>query len=252
MRGAALPLAAALAATGLLAGCGAGGGAGRPAAKPAVLGVHAIDSHGQVTRARVSTKSGALQILEPDGTITEMAVDSAGARDAFAVTDADLAALGVNLSLDLSDLPAAMVVPVAPGRRETAQERALAAFAARSQPLRPAAPAGLAPESFAGAAVRELGTGREGERLVSVRADLAPGVDAGVAFAYATCALADWAVANGAGYARHVRSLPVRAGGKAGIESVFTLSGGPRPMGLRVMEPEDTLRACARLGIPRA
>lgn len=236
----------------MLAACGATGGQDRPAVKPAVLGVHAIDSQGQLTRARVSTKSGELLILEPDGSVTQMPVDGNGARDAFSVTDADLAGLGVNLSLDLSDLPAAMVVPAAHSRRLTAQERALAAFAARSQPLLPVAPAGLAPEAFAGAEVRDLGQEADGARMVSVRADLAPGLDAGVAFAYATCALAQWAEANDAGYARHVRSLPVRAGGKAGIESVFTLSRGPRPMGLRVMEPKDTLRACARLGIPRA
>jgi len=250
---AALGILIALGAGSMLAACGATGGQpGRPATKPAMLGVHAIDSQGQPTRARVSTKSGELLILEPDGSVTQLAVDSNGARDAFAVTDADLAGLGVNLSLDLSDLPAAMVVPAARSRRLTAQERALEAFAARSQPLLPMAPAGLAPEKFAGAEVRELGQGSDGTRMVSVRANLAPGLDAETAFAYATCALADWAETNRAGYARHVRSLPVRAGGKVGIESVFTLSKGPRPMGLRVMEPKDTLRACARLGIPRA
>lgn len=250
MRGAAILIT--LGAGSLLAGCGATGPDARPAAKPAVLGVHAIDSQGQPTRARVSTKSGELLILEPDGSVTQMPVDSNGARDAFAVTEADLAGLGVNLALDLSDLPAAMVVPSAHARRLTAQQRALEDFAARSQPLLPVAPVGLAPESFTGAEVRELGEARDGTRMVSVRADLAPGVDAGVAFAYATCALAQWVETNDAGYARHVRSLPVRRGGKAGIESVFTLSKGPRPMGLRVMEPDDTLRACARLGIPRA
>lgn len=242
----------ALGAGSLLAGCAATNPDMRPASKPATLGVHAIDSQGQPTRARVSTKSGELLILEPDGSVTQMPVDSNGARDAFAVTDADLAGLGINLGLDLSGLPAAMVVPSAHSRRLTAQERALEAFAARSQPLLPVAPTGLAPESFIGAHVRELGEARDGTRMVSVRADLAPGVDADVAFAYATCALADWAGTNDAGYARHVRSLPSRRGGKAGIESVFTLSKGPRPLGLQVMETEDTLRACARLGIPRA
>lgn len=237
----------------LLAACGVSGDPqARPAAKPATLGVHAIDSQGQPTHARVSTKSGELLILEPDGSVTQMPVDSNGARDAFAVTDADLAGLGVNLSLDLSHLPAAMRVPSARGRTLTAQERALAAFAARSRPLLPVAPEGLAPEVFAGAAVRDLGQGADGTRMVSVRADLAPGLDAGVAFAYATCALAEWVDANDAGYARHVRSLPLRQGGKTGIESVFTLSRGARPMGLRVLEAGDTLRACARLGIPRA
>lgn len=234
----------------MLAACGAGKGDGRPAAKPDMLDVQAIDKQGQLTRARVSTKSGELLILEPDGSVTQMPVDSGTARDAFALTEADLAGLGVNLALDLSDLPAAMVAPVE--RQPSAQERALADFAARTRPLLPDAPPDLPPEAFRGAAIRDLGQGGDGARMVSVRADLAPGVDAGVAFAYATCALARWAEANGAGYARHVRSLPVRRGGKGGIESVFTLSKGPQPLGLRVMEPGDTLRACARLGIPRA
>ena len=233
----------------LLAAC-AGQGDGRPAAKPEMLGVHAIDKQGQLTRASVSTKSGELLILEPDGTVTQMPVDSDGARDAFALTEADLAGLGVNLSLDLSDLPAALALPAE--RPPTAQERALAEFAARTRPLLPKAPPGLPPEAFRGAAVSDLGRGEDGARMVSVRADLAPGVDADVAFAYATCALAEWAEANEAGYARHVRSLPVRARNTGGIESVFTLSKGPQPLGLRVMEPGDTLRACARLGIPRA
>ena len=234
----------------MLAACGAGKGDTRPAVKPALLDVNAIDNQGQVTRATVSTKSGELLILEPDGSVTQMPVDSDPARDAFALTEADLASLGVNLALDLSDLPAAMTAPA--NREPTAQERKLADFAARTRPLLPVAPVGLPPEAFRSAMVRDLGQGEDGARMVSVRADLAPGVDAGVAFAYATCALAEWAEENGAGYARHVRSLPLRRGGKAGIESVFTLSGGSRPLGLRVMEPGDTLRACARLGIPRA
>ena len=234
----------------MLAAC-AGKGDDRPAAKPEVLGVHAIDKQGQLTRARVSTKSGELLILEPDGTVTQMAVDSHGARDAFALTEADLAALGVNLSLDLAGLPDAALMADAP-RQPTAQERALEAFAARSRPLLPMAPPGLPPRAFLGADIDDLGQGSDGGRMVSVRAETVPGVDADVAFAYATCALARWAETNEADFARHVRSLPVQARDRAGIESVFTLSTGPRPLGLQVMEPGDTLRACARLGIPRA
>lgn len=236
----------------MAAACGTGKGEDRPAAKPAVLGVHAIDSQGQPTRARVSTKSGELLILEPDGTVTQMAVDSSGARDAFALTEADLAGLGINLALDLSDLPVSMGALAAVPHRQSAQDRALEAFANRTRPLLPVAPAGLPQSAFLDTDIRDLGQGSDGARMVSVRANTAPGVDAEVAFAYATCALARWAETNNAGYARHVRSLPVRARGKVGIESVFTLSQGPQPLGLQVMEPGDTLRACARLGIPRA
>lgn len=242
---------AALGLAGLTAGCDAPR-ADRPAIKPANLLVAATDREGQLTRARVSTKSGHLLILEPDGSLTEMAVDSDAGRDAFSLTEADLALLGVNLSLDLSHLPPSSM-PATAARTQSAQQRALEEFAARTRPLLPDVPAGLPPETFIGAEIRPLG-GADGARddMVAVTANLAPGVDVDVAFAYATCALAGWAETNKAGYARHIRSLSNRSGGGVRIEAIFTLSDGAKPMGLRVMETEDTLRGCADRGIPRA
>lgn len=235
---------------GLLAAC-APHATHRPMAKPHMLKVHATDQHGQLTQGRVSTKSGELLILEPDGSVTQLALDSPSGRDAFALTEADLTALGVNLSLDLSHLPAG---PATGGAKPpTAQQRALDAFAARSLPMLPELAANLPENSYLGAKVAQFDKADSAEnRLVAVQADLVAGVDAETGFAYATCALADWAEANGIGYARHVRSLSRRSGGKTRIDAVFTLSQDSRPMGLRVMEPKETLRACAQAGIPRA
>lgn len=250
MRGRAASLALLLAGL-ALAGCGAQGD-GRPPAKPDMLRVHATDRQGQLTQGRVSTKSGELLILEPDGSVTQLALDSPAGRDAFALTEADLAALGVNLGLDLSHMPAPLPATRAE-RRQTAQQRALDAFAARSLPLLPSLPQEVPAESFRTAAVSRLDDGTGPEALVTVQADLARGVDAETAFAYATCALAHWAEANGATYARHVRSLSNRGRGETmRIESVFTLTSGARPLGLRIMEPKETLTACAQAGIPRA
>ena len=72
-----------------------------------------------------------------------------------------------------------------------------------------------------------------------------------MAFAYATCALAGWAKGQNKPFGRHIRTLQERRDGKLVVGSVFTLSD-TRPMGLRVMETQDTLRACRDSGIPAA
>lgn len=250
-----------MAAAGLLAAGCMGGGERvepRPQAKPEALAVAVRGSGGTLSAARVSTKSGEILILEPDGSVTEMALDSPGGRDAFEVTEADLAALNVNLSLDLSELPPEDPAGVARAkpRQPSAQERALAAFRARTQPALPKLPAGLevAPEDFVGARVARLsprGRKDEGPALIEVSAVLRQGVDAELAFAYATCALAGWAAETGTPYARHVRTLQNRKDGKLHLASVFTLSAEP-PLGLRVMETGDTVDTCKSHGIPAA
>lgn len=230
----------------------------RPQAKPAALTVAVKGDGGALSAARVSTKSGEILILEPDGTVTEMALDSPGGRDAFEVSEADLAALNVNLSLDLSAMAEEDPAGVARARpREpSAQERALAAFRARTQPALPTLPADLAvdPEVFVGARVARLapaGGKDNGAALMEVTAVLRQGVDAELAFAYATCALAGWAAETGTPYARHVRTLQDRKGGQLHLASVFTLSAEP-PLGLRVMETKDTVGDCKSHGIPAA
>ena len=74
---------AALAAT--LAGCDRSSDP-RPSAKPDELGVAVVQNGKggkQLTRGRVSTKSGDILILEPDGSVTEVSLDSPAGRDAF-------------------------------------------------------------------------------------------------------------------------------------------------------------------------
>ena len=219
-------------------------GGGTEARSPKAASVAGGDRLG---RARISTQSGEILILEEDGTITTMDLDSQGGRDAFAVTEADLAALNQNLDLDFAGL----VAPNRP-REKTAQQKALEEFAARTQPALPVLAAGteIAPESFIAVQVVPLNQGA-GADLVEVTANLQQGVDADIAFSYATCALAGWARDNGNPYGRHVRTLQAERNGKLLIGSAFLLSDS-KPMGLRVMETEETLRECDARGIPTA
>lgn len=251
-----------LAAGLVLAGCEQQPGATqaaplRPPGKPAALNFAVLHSDAgapgkrALSRARISTKSGEILILEPDGSVTQMALDSSEGRDAFAVTEADLAALNGNLDLDLAGVPD--LGPVAP-REPTAQEKAIAAFQARSQPLRLNLPASFTPDprDFEGADVRVWPDPRgQDSSLVEITARLRSGVDADTAFAYATCALANWADLKGTPYARHIRTLRDDRDGAMVVGSVFTLSAN-RPMGLTVMTTKDTLQECKARGIPAA
>lgn len=233
------------------------GPAARPKAKPDQVKVRIVDrapAGTKLSRASISTKSGDILILEPDGSVTEVALDSPSGRDAFEVTEEELAALEVNLGLNLSAADVANFDIVAPEkpRLPTAQEKALEAFAARTRPALPDFPKGFVADekAFGGAKVAVIKGDRKGS-LVEVTANLQPGVDADVAFAYATCALAGWAKSQGKPYGRHIRTLQDKRGGRLMVGSVFTLSD-TQPMGLRVMETEDTLRICKDRGIPAA
>lgn len=255
-----LPIAPAALIAGalMLAGCGGTaatsqqGGGDRPRAKPAEVTAMLTASGrggdaGGLSRARISTKSGEILILEPDGSVTTMSLDSEAGRDAFMVTQADLEALNANLDLDFGG----MVAPNLP-REKTAQEKALEEFAARVQPALPAAREGVTaqPEDFIAFRIDTLNAGR-GDDLIEVTANLRRGVDADIAFAYATCALAGWADENGVAYGRHIRTLSATRNGKLLVGSAFTVSND-RPLGLRVMETKDTLRECEARGIPAA
>ncbi len=240
---------AALAGLAVLSGCASDAANGRPKAKPGVVTarVATMGSAAQLSQARISTKSGEILILEPDGSVTTMNLDSPEGRDAFAVTEADLAALNANLDLNLTGVVAADIPP-----RETAQEKALKEFAARTRPILPDWKAGtvIAPEDFIGATIATLNSDGAAD-LVEVTANLREGVDADIAFSYATCALAGWAKAEGAGYGRHIRTLQQQRDGKLLIGAAFTISD-QKPMGLRVMETNETLRDCKARGIPAA
>lgn len=225
---------------------------GRPRAKPAEVTALLTASGGGsdaggLTRARISTKSGEILILEPDGSVTTMSLDSDEGRDAFMVTQADLEALNANLDLDFAGLVATDMP-----RRQTAQERAIAEFAARTQPALPVMRPGVAaqPEDFIAFRIDPLNADR-GNDLVEVTANLREGVDADIAFSYATCALAGWADENGVAYGRHIRTLQATRNGKLLVGSAFTVSND-KPLGLRVMETKETLRECEARGIPAA
>lgn len=248
--------AAALAALGACAP-GGKGLATPPRPKPEQVNVKVVNrapAGPRLSRASVSTKSGDILILEPDGSVSTVALDSPSGRDAFQVTEQELNALSANLGLKLSPADVANFDIVAPEkpRVPTEQEKALEAFAARTRPALPDFPAGFKakPENFGGALVRPLSGDRSGE-LVEVSARLRPGVNADLAFAYATCALAGWAKAQGKHYGRHIRTLQNKGGGTLQVGSVFTLSD-KKPMGLRVMETNQTLQSCKDRGIPAA
>ncbi|MCS5600690.1 MAG: hypothetical protein NZ734_00640 [Paracoccus sp.] len=242
--------AAALAGLAALTGCGAKTEA-RPPAKPASLSTTiaapgAAGDRAALTTARISTKSGQILILEPDGSVTSMDLDSAAGRSAFAVSDADLAALDDKPRPDPAGAGATR--PKGP----TAQQRAIAAFARRTRPALPDRKEGseISDKDFLGARVKPLGDGKRSD-LVEVTANLRQGVDADIAFSYATCALAGWAKANGARYGRHIRTLQDTRDGKLLIGAAFTISDS-KPLGLRVMETNETLRECKARGIPAA
>lgn len=201
----------------------------------------------ELSLARISTKSGEILILEPDGSVSAMALDGPSGPDAFAVTENDLMALNTNLELDFAGPEAGDLPP-----RQTAQEQALAAFAARTRPALPAwnRSQTVDPADFMGARVAPLGSGGQGD-LVEVTANLREGVDADMAFSYATCALAGWASENKRPFGRHVRTVQDKRDGTLRIGAAFTLSK-ERPMGLRVMETDETLRECKARGIPAA
>lgn len=244
----------------VLAGCASdesAGDKGRPKTKPEALNVAVLHSDAgapgkkAMSRARISTKSGDILILEPDGSVTPMALDSPGGRDAFEVSEADLAALNNNLGLDLSGVRSMGAVR---HRGPTAQEKALAEFRARTKPLKLNLPATFKadPKDFLASGVQSYDSPRrKGDSLVEVTANLRSGVDADTAFAYATCALAHWADSKGARYARHIRTLSDERNGKIMVGSVYTLSD-KKPMGLTVMTTKDTLQECKARGIPAA
>ena len=247
-------LSAALLGVALLAGCNTGGQQ-RPVVKPNYLVAQIASSpqagkKSELTRARVSTKSGDILILEPDGGVTEMDLDTPEGQNAFAVTEADLAALNSNLALDFSGMPTAGATLLPP--RISAQQKMIEDFAARTRPLLPALKEGteVNPEDFIAVSVEVLNPGK-GDDLISVKANLRKGVDADIAFSYATCALAGWAKGAGTNYGRHIRTLQDTRNGKLLLDAAFTVSD-EKPLGLRVMETQSALQECKVRGIPAA
>ncbi|MDO5529554.1 MAG: hypothetical protein Q4F71_09140 [Paracoccus sp. (in: a-proteobacteria)] len=245
--------AAAAIACALLAACeggpaGDGGLDQPPRAKPSRIAV-SLEGPTADTRllGRVATRDGALEVLEPDGSVSRMAVSSPQGRSALGRGDGGLLRLQDVLIEDTSEV----YEYIEPG--PTAQERALEQFAARTGPALPATLPPFAAEDFIGAEIALLrlrdAPQEGGDDLVRVTVNLRRGVDDSVALAYATCSLAAWADRGPARYARHIRSLSANRSGVMALEAVFTMSR-TQPMGLRVMETRQTLQDCRARGIP--
>lgn len=245
-----IPAAAILA---LLAGCAADDRSGRPPAKPGEFSVAVAKSErakgeSPLTTARVSSKSGEILILEPDGSVSSMQLDSPQGRDVFRVTETQMAALR-----DGSDpIWDGVVAPGIKREGPTAQQQAEAEFAAQSGGALPEwdGKTTVDPADFLGTRIAVIAPDRASD-LIEVTANLREGVDADIAFSYATCALAAWAKDKGTPYARHIRTMQDQRGGKLLIGAAYMLSDD-RPAGLRVMETNDTLRECKDRGIPAA
>ncbi len=67
--------------------------------------------------------------------------------------------------------------------------------------------------------------------------------------AYSRCAIAGYSVAEGFGFARHVRTNMQVEGGVRTADAVYTVSP-TLPRGVQTIEAEVTLASCAEQGIP--
>ena len=234
------------AALAVLSGCAPpsnGGLSQPPRAKPATLPVQ-LEGPTEDTSvlAGLSTKSGELMILENDGSVTKTQLDSPRGRQTLS-GDEVYSLASVLVSDDSMPLEA---LPKPP----TAQDIALEKFAAQRSSLLPARITPTAPEAFLGATVTPVGGAKTGPAdLVMVHVRLQQGVDDSAAFAYATCTLAAWSTTTKTPFARHVRTVKSEDKGVQVVESVFTMSK-TTPLGLAVMEQEQTLRDCRAHGIP--
>lgn len=87
------------------------------------------------------------------------------------------------------------------------------------------------------------------EGIVNVMVRMSGPVTADDLLAYAECAVAEYAVAQGYGYARHVRTNMEMEGGVRSADAVYTISP-TLPRGLQPIDAAATLSECARQGIP--
>lgn len=66
---------------------------------------------------------------------------------------------------------------------------------------------------------------------------------------YADCAAAQYALTRGYGFARHLRTNVDEKGGVWAADAVYTISPS-LPRGLKTIDAEVTVQACAENGIP--
>lgn len=123
----------------------------------------------------------------------------------------------------------------------------LAACAASEAAVRPYAPVYLGAE-----AALLLGDGDEGAgdaRLVQVSAAMRGARTTGDVEDYAACAMAQLAVDEGYGFARHLRTRLQERGGVSSADTVYTLSSD-KPRGLVMIDTKDAVETCAEHDIP--
>jgi hypothetical protein len=111
------------------------------------------------------------------------------------------------------------------------------------------APVGPAPDAPDGA--RYLGVTAEviDPALIRFEARMRGARDAADVDAYARCGVAGYAVAQGFGFARQVRTRVDNQGGVWRADAVYTLSPA-LPAGIRTIDAEVTAADCAERGIP--
>ena len=85
--------------------------------------------------------------------------------------------------------------------------------------------------------------------LVNLRVSMSGARDRADVVAYADCAVAQYALKRGYGFARHVRTNVTNDSGLWRADAVYTISPA-LPQGLRTLDAEVTVQNCVALGIP--
>lgn len=85
--------------------------------------------------------------------------------------------------------------------------------------------------------------------LVNFRVEMAGARDTGDVARYAECAVAQYALIRGYGFARHLRTNITEEGGIWHGDAVYTISP-EKPRGLMIIDADDVAADCAENGIP--
>ena len=134
----------------------------------------------------------------------------------------------------------------APARARTGR-LAVAASLALSGCLAP--DGGDGPADGAGLRYRGVETVLLDREIVNLRVALSGAAGREAVSRYAECAAAQYALIRGYGFARHVRTNVTFQAGIWRADAVYTISA-TLPPGLRTIDAEVTVRACAEDGVP--
>ncbi len=126
----------------------------------------------------------------------------------------------------------------------------LATLGTATAALGSCAPAGEVPQERGSQAVYQgVSTILLDTDLVSFSVAMTGAKDRAEVEAYGRCAAAQYALDQGFGFARQVRTIVKRDGRTWYGDAVYLLSG-PLPEGLRTIDAEVAVTECAELGIP--